>query len=357
VRVLVLHRPVPPLRTVREGPRAAARAARAMLRQPRRALLDGLQVEYVPFLAPPRPRSYGSWGAYAAPSLGIALRRLRREFPYDLVHAHNAVPAGEAVLRARIRAPLVVSVHGGDVFYTAPGSESGATAVHHALSTARLVLANSAGIERLSRSLGADRTRVVRLGADLPPALEAPADEPTLVSVGHLVHRKRHADVLRALWLLRDRGRRPRYVVVGDGPERRPLEQLAAELGLDGQVEFAGQLRHEEALARMRKAHVFVLPSTDEAFGVAYVEAMAGGVPAIGALGEPGPEEISGVGDGMVLVPPGDPEVLAGAIDDLFGDARRRAALGLLARATVERAFSWEACGHATVAAYEDALA
>jgi teichuronic acid biosynthesis glycosyltransferase TuaC len=122
VRVLVLHRPIPPLRTLREGPRAAAAAARELLRQPRRAELDGLQVEYVPFVSPPRPRTYGTWGSYAAPSIGIALRRLRRSFAFDLVHAHNAVPAGEAVRRARISAPLVVSVHGGDVFHTGPGS-------------------------------------------------------------------------------------------------------------------------------------------------------------------------------------------------------------------------------------------
>jgi glycosyltransferase involved in cell wall biosynthesis len=176
------------------------------------------------------------------------------------------------------------------------------------------------------------------------------------VSLGHLVARKRHADVLRALWLLRDRRPALRYVVIGDGPERASLEALAADLGLDGAVEFTGQLRHEDALGRLGEGHVFVLPSTDEAFGVAYVEAMAAGLPAIGALGEPGPEEISGAGDGMVLVPPGDPEQLADAIGDLLSDPRRRAALGRLARATVERAFSWPACGAATVAAYEEAL-
>jgi teichuronic acid biosynthesis glycosyltransferase TuaC len=356
VRVLVLHRPVPPLRAVREGPRAAARAARELLRQPRRAVLDGLDVHYVPFLAPPRPRSYGRWGAYAAPSLAVALRQLRRTFRYDLVHAHNAVPAAEAVLRARVRTPLVVSVHGGDVFHTAPGSAAGSAAVRHALTHARLVLANSAGIERESRALGAQRTRVIHLGADLPRALAAPDTQPTLVTLAHLVARKRHADVLRALWLLRDRIPPLRYIVIGDGPERGALEALAGELGLREHVEFTGQLRHEDALRRLREGHVFVLPSTDEAFGVAYVEAMAGGLPAIGALGEPGPQEISGAGDGMVLVPPGDPEMLASAIEELFAHPRRRAALGELARGTVERAFSWQACGRATVAAYEDAL-
>lgn len=356
VRVLVLHRPVPPLRTLREGARPAARAARELLRQPRHAELDGLRVDYVPFLSPPRPRTYGTWGSWAAPPLGLALRRLRRRFPFDLVHAHNAVPAGEAVRRARIGVPLVVSVHGGDVFHTAPGSAAGAAAVHAALHAARLVLANSAGIERLSREMGAGRTRVVHLGADVPGTPTVPDRDPTLVTVGHLVARKRHADVLRAMWLLRDRMAPLRYLVIGDGPERGPLQALARDLGLDGQVELAGQLPHAEALARMRHAHLFVLPSTDEAFGVAYVEAMASGLPAVGALGEPGPEEICQAGDGMVLVPPGDPEMLADVIQELLLDPRQRIALGTMARATVEREFSWRACGEATVAAYEDAL-
>src|SRR5919198_3917730 len=117
VRVLVLHRPVPPRATAR---RDLARAARRLAAQPRHAVLDGLDVEYVPFLSPPRPRSYGSWGAWAAPTLAVALRRLRRRFAFDVVHAHNAVPAADAVLRSRLDAPLVVSVHGGDVYFTAP---------------------------------------------------------------------------------------------------------------------------------------------------------------------------------------------------------------------------------------------
>ena len=52
------------------------------------------------------------------------------------------------------------------------------------------------------------------------------------------------------------------------------------------------------------------MPSTDEAFGVAYIEAMAAGIPAIGAAGEPGPAEIAAVGAGIELVSPRAPDVL-----------------------------------------------
>jgi glycosyltransferase involved in cell wall biosynthesis len=356
VRVLVLHRPVPPLAALKAGPATAVRATARALAQPPRMTMDGLPVTYVPFVAPPRPRSYGSWGRWAAPPLAVALRALRRRFAYDLVHAHNAVPAGAAVRRAAPGAPLVVSVHGGDVFHTAPGSPEGARAVRAALAHARLVLANSAGIEERCRALGAAATRVVRLGTDLPAAGPRPYAQPTLVTTAHVHGRKRHGDVLRALWLLRDRHPDLRYLVIGDGPGRPGLERLAAELGLTGRVEFTGQLPHAQALERTRRASVFVMPSTDEAFGVAYVEAMAGGLPAIGALGEPGPAEIAAAGAGIDLVPPGDAEALAAAIDGLVSDPRGLGAAGAAARATVEAAFSWEACGAATVGAYEDAL-
>ena len=98
------------------------------------------------------------------------------------------------------------------------------------------------------------------------------------------------------------------------------------------------------------------MPSVDEAFGVAYVEAMAGGLPAIGAEGEPGPQEIAAAGAGLLRVPPRDPQALADEIAALAGDPAELAALGRAARATVERAFTWERCGAATVAAYAEVL-
>ncbi len=356
VRVLVLYRPLPSRAQVRSGAAGAAREAARALAQPPRATLDGIEVTYVPFLAPPRPRTYGRWGRWAAPPLAIALRALRRTHRYDLVHAHNAVPAGEAVRRAGLRVPFVVSVHGGDVFHTVPGSPAGAEAVRAALGRARLVVANSAGIEERCRVLGARATRVVRLGTDLPERRARPYPAPTVVTTGHVHARKRHADVLRAVALLADRHPALRYLVIGDGPGVGGLRALAHELGVADRLDLAGQLPGAEALERTRRATLFAMPSTDEAFGVAYVEAMAGWLPAIGAAGEPGPQEILSAGGGLTLVPPGDPAALAATIDGLLRDETALRDAGDTARATVQRAFSWAACGAATVAAYEAAL-
>jgi glycosyltransferase involved in cell wall biosynthesis len=340
---------VPPLSAVRTIDVARALS---VVRQPACAQLDGLPVHYVRYLSPPRPWSYSNWGAWAAPMLRRALRGLRREFPFDLVHAHYAVPAGDAVRRAAGSAPLVVSVHGHDV----QGAGSGGPVVADTLRHARLVLANSAGTARRCSALGARDARVVHLGADVPAHARALPDEPTLVTVGHLAARKRHADVISALALLRDRHPLLRYVIVGDGPERARLGEHAASLGVADRVEFRGQLPNDEATAVALRASLFVMPSVDEAFGVAYIEAMAVGVPAIGCRGEDGPEEIAGAGEGIVLVPARDVRALADRIDALLSDRTALVALGAAARETVVSEFTWDRCGAQTVAAYEQVL-
>jgi glycosyltransferase involved in cell wall biosynthesis len=361
VRVVVLHRLVPPRASLSDGPGGAARALRKLAGESKHQFHDGLDVTYVRYVSPPRSSSYPIWGAWAAPALGLALRGLRRSFAFDLIHAHNAVPAGDALRRTRSKVPLVVSVHGGDVLYTAPRSKAGSEAVRRALEAATTVLANSRGIAELSRSHGAEDVRIVHLGADLASARQGGAivrrdPSPSLVTVGHLVARKRHADVMRALAVLAKRHPSLRYVIIGDGPERVALEGLAARLEVSERVEFRGQLAPADAIEQARRCTLFAMPSTEEAFGVAYIEAMAGGVPAIGCRGEAGPEEIAAAGDGFMLVPPGDIERLTQRIDELLSDPQRLREAGIRARETVAANFSWERCGEQTVAAYEHAL-
>lgn len=346
----MLYRPIPPLAAIRARDLSGSLAS---VRQPRATQLDGITVEYVRYLSPPRPWSYQSWGRWAAPMLARALRRVRREFPFDLIHAHYAVPAGDAVRRVARGRPTIVSVHGHDV----QGAGAGGRNVASTLAGADLVLANSTGTARRCRKLGASNARVVHLGTDLPASAPERPPHPVLVTVGHLAARKRHADVIRALSLLRGRHPRLRYVIVGDGPERDRLRELAHSLLVDDLVQFRGQLPPQHAIAAAWGSTLFVLPSVDEAFGVAYVEAMAGGVPAIGCRGEDGPEEISSSGGGIVLVPRRDPTALAVEIEALLRDPARLEALGREARETVAREFTWDKCGRETVAAYEEVLA
>jgi teichuronic acid biosynthesis glycosyltransferase TuaC len=367
VRVLALRRPIPPLSVARSlvqiPPTIGAlsrwiEGARTSLRP---WSLDGLSVEPVPFVAPPRPISYGSWGYWMAPSLRRALDRLHAEWRFDVLHAHCLAPAGHAAarwVRRRSGPAFVVSAHGPDMINVPENSSVGRRACVAAMAVANSVFANSTWAARRCEEIAGRPlpVRVLHLGADLPSALHSSSNGTVrMVTVAHLVARKRHGVVLRALAQL-DPARRPEYMVIGDGPCRPGLERLAAELGVADRVRFLGQLPNPEAVARAAACDLFVMPGVEEPFGVAFVEAMAAGLPAIGSRGEGGPEDIAAAGPGMVLVEPDDPAALAGLLDQLTRDRAELARLGVAARETVAANFTWERCGVETVAAYRAAL-
>jgi glycosyltransferase involved in cell wall biosynthesis len=367
VRVLALRRPIPPLSVARQvfrippaiGPFGRwIEGARTSLRP---LTLDGLSVLPVPFLAPPRPISYGGWGYFMAPPLSRALDRLYAEWRFDVLHAHCLAPTGHAAARWIRSRPtrgsaFVVSAHGPDMINVPEDSSVGRRACVAAIAVADLVVANSSWAARRCEEIAgrALLVRVVYLGADVPPAASASNGAVRIVTVAHLVARKRHEVVLRALARL-DPGRRPEYLVIGDGPCRSGLERLAAELGVADRVRFLGQLPNPEAVARAGGCDLFVMPGVEEPFGVAFVEAMAAGLPAIGSRGEGGPEDIAAAGPGMILVEPDDPAGLATVLERLTADRSELARLGAAARETVAANFTWQRCGIETVAAYQAA--
>jgi glycosyltransferase involved in cell wall biosynthesis len=363
IRVVAMRRPVPPLALARIPPDLAAlrrwsRGARAALRP---LTLDGIEVNPVAWLGPPRPLSYGGWGYWMSPPLARALDRLYQRWPFDVLHAHNLAPIGHAAARwvarrASGRPAFVLSAHGPDMIHVPERSAVGRRACVIALRTADLVLANSAWARRRCEEIAAAplRCRVVHLGADVRDPSPARNGRPRLVTVAHLVARKRHDVVLRALAAL-DPARRPEYLVIGEGPCREPLERLVRALGIAEQVRFLGQLPNPEAVAEMARCDLFVMPGVEEPFGVAFVEAMAAGLPAIGGRGEGGPEDIAAAGEGMLLVPPGDAAALAAEIDRLCADRAALRRLGEAARSTAASNFTWKRCGEETVVAYEAA--
>ena len=357
--VLALERPMPSAAAMRGAAHADLSAARAELRalarQPRRDTIDGIEIEYVRFFSPPRASSYGSWHRSAQRPLGRALDRLHAQRPLDLVHAHYALPAGGAAApwAARNGVPLAVSVHGGDLLSPLLATPAARAATAIVLKSARVTIANSRGMLELAAALAgsADRMRVIHPPGEPPPRPLPPKRErPTIATLGAVDPRKRHEDVLAALARLPEE---VRGLVIGDGPERERLESEAASRGLADRIEWTGALPPREAVAALAGCHVMAMPSVDEAFGVAYTEALACGLPAIGCAGEPGPQEIAALTDAMLLVPPRDPAALASAVEDAlawhegFGAAAARAAADH---------FSLEVCGRETVAAYGEAL-
>jgi colanic acid/amylovoran biosynthesis glycosyltransferase len=159
-----------------------------------------------------------------------------------------------------------------------------------------------------------------------------------LVTVARVQHGKGHDITIRAVARLREAGRGVRLRIVGGGPERSALQSLAEHLGVAGSVEFAGSLSEAEVMRSLRAADAFVLATHFDALGVAYMEAMALGVPTIGTDAGGVGEVITHEYDGL-LVPPEDDERLAVAIGRLIDDPELRRRLGRNARRTIVERF------------------
>jgi len=170
-------------------------------------------------------------------------------------------------------------------------------------------------------------------------------DNLTLVTVCRLVKSKGIDVVMRALKILAARGIPYRYVIGGEGPERRSLEALVSELGLGDRVHFEGSITEDEKWRLLRNGDVFVMPSRvdpkipHEGFGIAFVEAAAFGVPAIGSRAGGIPDAIVD-GETGILVPEESPVDLANALTFLYRKPERRKEMGRAARERARRQFS-----------------
>jgi glycosyltransferase involved in cell wall biosynthesis len=173
------------------------------------------------------------------------------------------------------------------------------------------------------------------------------AAEPTLLVVGRLAVPKGFADAVQALGILRRRGLTPRFVIVGDGPQRAELEALARSEGVESQVEFRGALTHDGIVPLYARAWLLLAPSKilgngrRDGIPNVVIEAMAAGVPVVGTRGT-GIEEAVEPGRTGSLAEPNDPVSLADAIEPLLRDPDGIERLGAGARASVRASFDVE---------------
>lgn len=276
------------------------------------------------YLVLPRRLLYG----FVATSMARAARRAfaravdtgRPEF----VHAHALYPSGAAASRLAATAgvPLIVTVHGSDL-YSNLAKDSWRASLAATVATARLLICVSPSLARdVIAELEADPRKVVVVPDCYDEATfcydgEEPHREGPLrlVSVGRLVPVKGFDVLLGALRRVTDKGLDAVLTLVGDGPERAALETQAAELGISERVRFTGALPGEELAALLRETDAFVSSSRREGFGVAIVEALASGLPVV-ATRSGGPESIVGPDDG-ILCAADDTDALAACIAEM----------------------------------------
>jgi glycosyltransferase involved in cell wall biosynthesis len=159
-----------------------------------------------------------------------------------------------------------------------------------------------------------------------------------LLSAARLTQAKGHVVLLEALEELGRRGVKVRLTIVGEGPKRQDLEQLARKLGVESRIRFEGAVGREHIHTYYRHADAFCLPSFAEGVPVVLMEAMAMELPVV-ATDIMGVRELVDDGVNGILVRPSRPDLLADAIQRLARDADLRRRLGVAGRETVQREF------------------
>jgi glycosyltransferase involved in cell wall biosynthesis len=280
------------------------------------------------------------------------VRRLLRTHQYDAVHIFFSLPTGALLPFLNLRGvPVVLSLRGSDV----PGYDPHNVLLQRAhqilAPLTRWIWRRADRVVAVCESLGQLTARtspglaymVVPNGVDLalfrPSALPRREARPVrCLAVARLIERKGLGDLIRAFAVL-ERGRFE-LEIVGRGPDEELLRVLAQRLGIAHEVVFTGSLSRAAVAERYRQADLFTLPSTAEAFGNVFAEALAAGLPIVGS-------DVGGIpdlvehGKNGLLVPPNDPAALARAIGYLAGDSELRQQMGRRNRLKAETTLEW----------------
>ncbi len=180
-------------------------------------------------------------------------------------------------------------------------------------------------------------------------------DRRILLSVSRLVVKNGIEELIKAMPAVAKQHPGAFLLLIGDGEDRRHLEQLAAELRVDDRVRFLGRMEPRDVARHLCLAEVFVRPSVSEGLGTAFLEALACEVPIVGTPVGGIPDFLEEEKTGL-FCEPGKPESIAKAVNRLLSDrelARECAARG---KAMVEASYPWDGVAERIAGLYEDLL-
>lgn len=318
----------------------------------------GIEIVHPRYLSIPRVGMSVAPQLLAAASTG-ALRRMQRERDFDLIDAHYFYPDGVAAIRLGklLGKPVVITARGTDVNLI-PKFRIPRTMILDAAQRAAGIIAVSQALKSAMVEIGIPDSAitVLRNGVDLTLFHPRGRDEaraafdltgPTLLSVGHLIERKGHEFAIGALAML------PActLLIVGEGPEQKRLEALAASLGVTQRVRFLGAVPHDRLQRIYVAADALVLASSREGWPNVLLEAMACGTPAIATPAWGNPEVIAASSAGL-LMKSRSAEGVADAVERLFASPPDRTAT----RAYAEQ-FGWDTTSEGQHRLFERILA
>jgi glycosyltransferase involved in cell wall biosynthesis len=277
----------------------------------------------------------------------FAVRKLIHEKRIDLIHAHWLIPQGfvAACINLLYGVPCIITVHGGDVFGFGTRSFFGRLMSGFALSRCRLCTVNSTAAQKQVKELFEKcQVRLIPMGVDLGHfKLGSQVGRPgqILLFVGRLSPEKGVKYLLAAMPRILKEFKDVRLLVVGDGPERQPLEKIAASLGVAGAVEFLGVMPKARLPGYYRSADIFVGPSLREGLGMAFVEAGLCGCALVGSNVGGIPDLIKDSKTGF-LIEPRSPDQISAAVIKLLRNDSLRARLARSASESFKVRFGWD---------------
>ncbi len=349
-------------------------------------LMDGVQLE--PYYARDSisyGRASNAYVRYPRPTVAVSLvsallklRRVIRERNIDIIHAHWAVPLGfvAGLAKATTGRPLVITMHGRDIRAN-PNIGSTVPTLWYVKPFLQFAFRQADRLITVSRRYGdyavragapAQKLHVICNGinqnrffvseapvAELRQRYRVAAEAKMLLLVGGLDFHKGFDVFIRAMPRILEAEPEAKAVIVGDGPEQGRLTALRNELGISDRIIFAGHVPNSQLAAYNNACDLFVMPSREESFGVAAVEAMACGKPVVGTTAG-GLSETIEDGQTGLLVPPDNVDQLAQTITRVLRDKTLSARLGQNGRRKVEIDYNWINVARQTVALYEDVL-
>jgi glycosyltransferase involved in cell wall biosynthesis len=305
-------------------------------------------------------------------SLRAARALAARRGDYDIVHDNQSLGYGLLALE-RVGLPIVTTVHHPVTIdrrleLAAATTRRKRLSLHRwyaftrmqarvARRSARVVTVSESSARDIVTELGVRReaVEVVPVGVDtqtfVPPTL--PRVPGRIVSVASSDSPLKGARILLEAVAKLATERDVELVMVGTPRPDGPVARAVCDLGVGDCVRFVSGLSTRALAELFASAEVAVVPSLYEGFSIPAVEAMACETPLVATRAGALPEV---VGDCAVLVTPGDPAELAGALGRLLDDERQRGVLGAAGRRRVEERFTWSAVAAATADIYRDAI-
>ncbi len=287
----------------------------------------------------------------------LKVLKLDRAKNYDMIHSVGESVAnhvGTAIRKLR-KKPHVITIQGGPLltgFKSNPVDMMLKRLDKWSFRNADLIHVISHKLAIETERLGAHNVVVIPNGVDmaafrpmdgegLRKKYGLPFEKNIVISVARLVSVKGLDCLIRATALVLRDIPNVHLVLIGKGTGRCELEKLVSELGLDNNVQFLGELQHTEIPYYLSVADVFALPSLREGLGIAFLEAMACGIPVVGSSVGGIPDIIEDGKNGF-LVPPGNYEKLAKTIKLLLENNGIRDKFIKQGLETIEQRFQWD---------------